>query len=322
MRIVFLGSGAFGLPTLEALLRSHTVVLGVTQPDRLAGRGLLATATPVAQRLAEGSVETIKPEDVNASEVVSRVHAARPDALVVIAFGQKLRPALLEGLFAINLHGSLLPRHRGAAPVNWAILSGDTATGVSVITLAQRMDAGEILAEGRTAIDPQETAGELHDRLAEMGPSVVLEALERRSAGTLAPRLQEESLATRAPKLTRADAWLRFDQAAEAVRRRVHGLSPWPGCAVELGGVETKLLRVDLVESSSGGGKEGAAPGTLDEHGAIRCASGALRPVLVQQSGKRAMIYDEFRRGRRLAPGDVARSIVAPPVPGSPESTS
>lgn len=313
MRIVFFGSGAFGLPTLEAMLRGHEVLLGVTQPDRLAGRGLVATATPIAERLVEAGIETIKPEDANAAEVVARVHGARPDALVVIAFGQKLRAALLADYFAINLHGSLLPRHRGAAPVNWAILAGDLVTGVSVITLAQRMDAGEILAEARTPVDPRETAGELHDRLAAMGPAAVLEVLAGRLAGTLAPRVQEESLATRAPKLTRADAWLRFDGAAEAVRQRVHGLSPWPGCAIALGDVEVKLLRVELATPSLGESGGSPGPGTLDEAGVIRCASGGVRPVLVQPSGKRPMGWDEFRRGRRVSAGDAVRSVVAPP---------
>lgn len=309
MKIAYFGSGAFGLPTLELLLREHRILLGITQPDRPAGRGRVPAATPVAEALARAGVPTIKPVDVNAGPVLGELRSLDVDAFVVIAFGQKIGPALLQDRFAINLHGSILPRHRGASPVNASILAGDSEAGVSVITLAQRMDAGEILAVRSTPIDPLETAGELHDRLALLGPAAVAEVLAARAAGTLRPRRQDEGLATRAPKLSRSDCWLRFEDPATQVQRRVHGLSPWPGCAVTIAGVEVRLLRVAVVDA------EGQAlPGRIQVQGAIRCGRGAILPIDVQPAGGRPMPYEAFLRGHRPELGEEVRSVVPAPT--------
>lgn len=312
MRIAFLGSGAFGLPTLERLLEAHEVVVGVTQPQRRAGRGQSVRETPVGERLRSAGVPTLTPESIDAPEVATAFREARPEVLVVIAFGQKLGSALVAEWPAINLHGSLLPRHRGAAPVNWAILSGDAVTGVSVITLAQRMDAGLILGRRSLAIDPNESAGELHDRLASLGPEVIEEVLGAHATGSLRGEAQDERLATRAPKLSRADAWLQFDQTAESCRRRVHGLSPWPGCAVVIGGRELKILKALVVDE-----EPDSTVGALDRRGAIRCGDGALLPQQVQPAGGRPMDYESYRRGHQLESGVPVRSAVAPPLAGS-----
>jgi methionyl-tRNA formyltransferase len=308
VRIVFFGSGEFGLPTLGMLLREHEVVLGVTQPDRPAGRGREQRSTPVGRRLEDAGVALLRTADANVAETVERVRAAAPEALVVIDFGQKLSSALLHGHFAINLHGSLLPRHRGAAPVNWAILSGDAQTGVSVIALASRMDAGELYAERAVVIDSNETAGELHDRLAALGPSAIGEVLAARQQRRVIAKTQSEREATRAPKLSRADAWLRFDAPAVEVRRRVHGLSPWPGCAVRLGAAEVKLLRAAVVEPEAG-----RASGELDSRGAIQCAEAALLPVEVQPAGGRRMPYASYQLGHQVGAGHRVGSVVPPP---------
>lgn len=308
MKLAYFGSGAFGLPTLDFLLREHQVVIGVTQPDRPSGRGRQPAATPVADALALAGVSALKPQDVNAEAVVKQLRSLEVDAFVVIAFGQKIGPALLEQRFAINLHGSLLPRHRGASPVAAAILAGDAETGVSVITLAQRMDAGEILAARSTVVDPLETAGDLHDRLALLGPAAIAEVLASYASGTLRPRRQDEALATRAPKLTRSDCWLRFEDSAGQVQRRVHALSPWPGCAVTVAGVEIRLLRAAVVQP------EGAVlPGHMQSDWAIRCGRAALLPIEVQPAGGRAMPFEAFLRGHRIEPGALVQSVV--PVP-------
>lgn len=315
MRIVYFGSGAFGLPTLERLAREHEVVGVVTQPDRPAGRGKALTPTPVGAWAAAHAADTPvwKPENVNEPGVTAEVRAASADAWVVIAFGQKLSPALLSGRFAVNLHASLLPRWRGAAPINHAILAGDAETGVTVITLADRMDAGLILGEARTAIDPSETAGELHDRLALLGPETVGRVLaEQASApafGTpgFAPigRRQDESLVTKAPKLSKEMGWVDFAEPAERCRRRVHGLAPWPGVAVRFGAEPLKLLRVQAEGSEHEQGAVGAPGELLDvKEGRVACGSGtALRLLEVQPSGSRAMLWSDFARGRTLAPG-------------------
>jgi methionyl-tRNA formyltransferase len=304
MRLVYFGSGAFGLPTLGALAGRHEIALVVTQPDRPAGRGGAVTPTPVAQWIAANrpGIPVIKPERVNEATVVARIRECRADAWVVIAFGQKLGRALLEGVLAVNLHASLLPRWRGAAPINAAILAGDAETGNSVITLADRMDAGLVLGQSRRAIDPMLTAGELHDLLAQDGPALMESVLADAGAARRTGREQDESLVTIAPKLSKADGWIDLGKAAQACRRRVHGLTPWPGVAVEFRGQPLKLLRV-----RDGVGREGIPPGTLidAERGLVACGEGSTLALLeVHPPGKRAMPWAEYARGQRPLCGE------------------
>ncbi len=298
LRLVFLGSGAFGCPTLQLVAERHEVVLAVTQPDRPAGRGRTMTATPVAAWAAERGIATRKPEDVSREEEVAAIRAVRPDAFVVIAFGQKLTPALLHDIFAINLHASLLPKYRGAAPINWAMIDGETETGVSVISLAQRMDAGLVYATGRTNIDPLETCGELHDRLAAIGPAAVLDTLDRFAAGSLAGVVQDEALVTKARKLSKDDGRIDVASAdARTLRCRIHGLTPWPGCDVRVDGQTVRLLRVRDHDATDGD------PGTVAADGTIRCAGGRLEVLELQPHGGTAMSLAAYRGGRRWAQG-------------------
>ncbi|MDQ7014449.1 MAG: methionyl-tRNA formyltransferase [Planctomycetota bacterium] len=325
MRLVFLGSGAFGLPTLEALARDHDVAMVVTQPDRKAGRGGKLTPTPVGAWAAEhlSGVPLLKPERVNEPGVVAEVCSIDADAWVVIAFGQKLGKPLLEGRFAINLHASVLPRWRGAAPINAAILAGDTATGNSVITLADRMDAGLILGQSERAIGPTVTAGELHDLLAGDGPELVEHVLAEHTARTLDPFKQDEAAVTLAGKLSRADAWIDLADSAEVCRRRINGLSPWPGVQAVLDGQPLKLLRAcELTPGDVGSASEtetpdvrtgsahDATPGTLLDPatGTFATGDGVLQLLEVQPAGKRAMSWDAYARGRKPAEGELLSS--------------
>jgi methionyl-tRNA formyltransferase len=295
MRLAFFGSGEFGLPTLARLVECHDVALVVTQPDRPAGRNRHVSPTPIAAFAASHGLPTLKPHAASDAQLHAALAAARCDAIVVIAYGHKLPPGLLAGTVAINLHASLLPKFRGAAPINWAMIKGESQTGVSVIEVADRMDAGAILAQAATPIDPLETAGELHDRLAAMGPALVLEVLQRLSSGTVERIVQEEQLATKAPRLSRADATISFDQPARAVRCRVHGLTPWPGCFVRHGGRELKLVRVRERDAVSA-----APPGAVLEDHSIACATGRLELLEVQPPGGRVMSFDDYRRGHPL----------------------
>lgn len=228
MRIVFLGSAEFGLPTLKRLHDRHEVVAVVSQPDRPAGRKRKLAPTPVAAFARDQGMTVHTTDDVNTDEFVDTIRRLEADAGIVIAFGQKLGQPLVAALgrLAVNLHGSLLPKYRGAAPVNWAVINGETETGLTVISLAQRMDAGLIYAQSATPIDPLETAGELHDRLAAMGPDLIEKVLADFDVGALQGREQDESQATRAPKLSKADGWVAFDADATQVRCRIHGLTP------------------------------------------------------------------------------------------------
>lgn len=312
MDLVFFGSGEFGLPTLQALAKAHAVRCVVTQPDRPAGRSRALTPTPIGAWAAGAmpGVPLLKPENVNEAAVLERVRAVPASAWVVIAFGQKLSRPLLEGRFAVNPHASLLPRWRGAAPINHAVLSGDAETGNSVITLADRMDAGEVLGRSCREINPLYTAGDMHDLLARDGPALVLDVLNKFESGTLRPEAQDESEVTLAGKLSREDSWVDFSDEAEACRRRIHGLTPWPGVSVKVNGVEVKLLKAHTETDLEGEPlvHDGLAlPGeVLDARtGLVACGEASvLRLLEVQPAGKRPMSWHAFVMGHPVQPGD------------------
>lgn len=308
LRIAFAGSGAFGLPTLSHLARLGEIVLVVSAPPRPAGRGLAETPTPVGAAARAMGVPLLETPDLNVAASLSRLRAAKPDLLVVIAFGQKLSPEVVAAAFSVNLHASLLPKYRGAAPIARAMMAGERETGVCVISLADRMDAGAVHAVRRTEIGRLETAGELHDRLSLLGPEAVEEVIAAWRRGTLPSVGQPESQATRAPKIGRADAVIDFSRAAEALRGWIHGLSPRPGCTIRFGdpaaGEPLRVLRVDSVD---GGGPPGP-PGTLGEGGEIACGVGRLRLLEVQPAGGRPMSWSAWAQGHRLEEGTLATS--------------
>jgi methionyl-tRNA formyltransferase len=307
--VVFLGSGAFGVPTLEAIARQHELLAVVTQPDKPAGRGMKLTPTPVANWAAQHApaVPLLKPDDVNQPQPTAQLRALKADAWVVIAFGQKLSPALLEGVFAINLHASVLPRWRGAAPINAAILAGDSVTGNSVITLADRMDAGLVLGTSTRPIDPLVTAGELHDQLGADGPRLVLDVLARHAAGTLAPQRQDEARVTKAKKLKRADGAIDWSKPAQQCRWLVHGLTPWPGVSVAMPIGPAAPMTIKILRVRDRDGPAAALPGTITDPaaGLIACGTGALQILEIQPAGGRAMPWEQFVRGRPVIAGTV-----------------
>jgi len=311
MDIVFLGSGAFGLPTLERLAREHTLRAVVTQPDRRAGRGGKTTPTPIgawAQEHRPGAA-LLKPERVNDDETRERIRAIPCDAWVVIAFGQYLGQRLIEDRFAINLHASLLPRWRGAAPIHAAILAGDAVTGNSVITIAREMDAGDVLARTPRSIAPDQTAGSLHDQLANDGPDLVLGVLAHHARGTLVPESQDPDAVTLAPKLSRDDAWVDLARGAHECARRINALSPWPGVTVEHRAQPLKLVRAQPALPVS---EERAEPGPLPTpgvvldpaRGLVACGEGAIQLLEVQPQNKRAMAWRDYANGRSVEPGE------------------
>ncbi len=310
MRLVFLGSGEFGLPTLDALLEHHDVALVVSQPDRPAGRGKKLTPTAIAAAAQIRGIELIRTDNANAPEVIERIEAIAPDAGVVIAFGQKLSPELIGvlGKLAVNLHSSLLPAYRGAAPIVRAMLDDVPETGVSVIGLAQRMDAGAVYVQKTLPIGPKQTAGELHDALAALGPDAVGEVLEQLANETLQPLEQDHTQATPARKLSKADGTVDLNLPASVVRARINGLTPWPGCRVlwtdAQGAVETLILRRAIVI------EEGAVdcpplpevsamqPGDVLDHGCVVTGQGIVKLLEVQPPGARSMLMSAFTAGR------------------------
>ena len=317
MNIVYFGSGDFGLPTLEALTRRHTIAAIVTQPDRKAGRGKTLTPTPIASWAAEHLPGTplYKPENVNEPEVRNRIREAGrthgtelpPDlAWVIIAFGQKLSPELLADRFSMNLHASLLPRWRGAAPINAAILAGDTETGNSAITLAEKMDAGLVLGQSRRPIETTQTKADLESLLAHDGPELVLDVLARHESRTLEPRTQDEHAVTLAPKMKKSEGRIDFRDDADLCRCKVNGYSPWPAVTVSACDQPLKILRADAQQRDGDD-----PPGTIidEKAGLIACAPGtALRAIEVQPPGKKPMPWADFARGRSIQKGDTLKN--------------
>jgi methionyl-tRNA formyltransferase len=315
MRIVYFGSGEFGLPTLKALCAEHEVGLVVTQPDRPAGRKRVLTPTPIAVEAAALGLEVIKPEKVNAPEVIERIAAVGADANVVVAFGQKIGPEVISSPSlgpdaTVNLHASILPKYRGAAPINWAIIRGEKVSGNTVFSLVDRMDAGAILGIQETKIEPLETAGELHDRLSLMGPELVFEVLRGLADGSITPREQDESLMSIAPKLGRDDGQIDFRFPASHLQNRVQGLTPWPGIRVWWAPDPTVasedrspliLRRIRALPEDN----SPEEPGRMIRDGVVKTGDGAIELVEVQPLGKRVMSWQDYRRGNQVPIGAV-----------------
>jgi len=310
MNVVYLGSGEFGLPCLDALAASrHNLSLLVTQPARGSGRGRKTCATAVCRWAHAYSVPNVETENVNTPELVARIAACQPDVIVVIAFGQKIGPELvaLPPRGAINVHASLLPKYRGAAPINWAIVQGQTHTGISIITLADKIDAGDILGQSQTEIGTHETAGELHDRLAKLSAPLLLDTLAKLAAGTATYIKQNDAEATFASKLCKADGLLDFGEPAPVLSCKVRGFWPWPGAAACHVSKETqKSTRVTLALADViwGPNPAGSVPGTFDEDLNLICGEGKLSIMKIKPAGSGLMEFRDFINGWRVRPGD------------------
>jgi methionyl-tRNA formyltransferase len=307
MRIIFTGSGEFGIPTLAALFDAGHKIFPYTQPDRPAGRGRKLMPTPIAQFVRERGLEAKRTANLNAESLPAA------DLMIVIAFGQKIDSAVVKQprFGSVNLHASVLPKFRGAAPINWAILSGETETGNSVIRLAPKMDAGAILAQSRIPIGEVETAGELHERLANDGVGLMMQAIKDLEAGCVKEMAQDERLATIAPKLTRQSAMIDWTLPASEIARKIRGLYPWPGCRVRLlDAAGSEGARVTLVRARAGE-DEGPRwhPGEIAGDGLIACGKQAVEILEIQPDGKRPMTLAEFRRGNSWMPGMKLESI-------------
>ncbi len=310
MNLVYLGSGEFGVPCLDALKASaHNLCLIVTQPANPAGRGRKPQPTPAGQWATEHGVPFIETDNVNSPPAVQRIVACRPDVIVVIAFGQKIgrEVVALPPKGAINVHASLLPQYRGAAPINWAILRGETHTGNSIITLADKIDAGDILGQVRTEIGPQETAGELHDRLAQLAAPLLLETLGDIETGTATYTKQNDAEATFAPKLKKSDGLLDFSEPAELLARKIRGFWPWPGAAASFVSERTqKATRVviALAEGVPGSAATQLPAGTFDQERHVVCGAGRLHLQKIKPAGSGLMSFHAFVNGWHVQPGD------------------
>lgn len=285
---------------------SHELVGIVTQPARPAGRGGRLRSTPVFQAAAEIGQAAIECPDVNAPGGVELVASFRPDVLAVADFGQLIHKAVrkLPAKGAINLHGSLLPQLRGAAPVNWAILRGLETTGVTTIDLAAKMDAGDIYLQAATDIRPDETAEELKARLAELGAPLVIRTLDLLAAGQAERRPQDEGGVTFAPPLTKADGQLDWSAQAETIRNQIHGTWPWPGGQSLFVRKDGRQQPVILARAQVAPGQARGPAGQIDADGAVAAGSGRLKILEIQPAGGRVMTWRDFVNGYRAAEGD------------------
>jgi methionyl-tRNA formyltransferase len=292
VRIVYLGTSGFAASVLERLAQTeHRPVLVVTRPDRPAGRGRKLTPAPVADLAKRLGIDLDQPDDVNADEARARIAAAAPDVVVVCAFGALLKEPLLSEFELLNIHPSLLPRWRGAAPIERAIMAGDTETGVMVMRMEAGLDTGPVAMSERVPIGDDTTAGDLSERLAALGADLMVRALSALSRGVLGFTPQASEGATYARKIDKAETRVDWSKPAREVHNHIRGLSPDPGAWFDLAGDRVRALRTTLATGSG-------APGTvLDGKLTVACGEGAVRLLNLQRAGKTPLPAADFLRG-------------------------
>jgi methionyl-tRNA formyltransferase len=304
LRIAFAGTPQFALPALRALLGSRHRVVGVlTQPDRPAGRGQHLRASPVKLLAAtQPGLAVAQPATLKTPENLAELESWSPDILVVVAYGLILPPQVLAlpRLGCVNIHGSLLPRWRGAAPIQRAILAGDCETGITIMQLDAGLDTGPILLERRRSIGTHDTAGDLHDALAELGATALIEGIDGLAAGTLRARAQPAEGANYAPKIEKSEARIDWSASAVQLDRQVRAFNPWPIAETRFAGDSLRVLRAHVAGHQS----HDAAPGTLlgiaDDGLQVACGAGVLAVRELQRSGKRPVSARDFANAVRL----------------------
>ncbi len=308
LRIIFMGTPGFAVPSLKALLSGpDEVVAVVTQPDRPKGRGRKLARPPIKELALAAGLPLLQPTGIRGADFLRKLAAYSPDIIVVTAYGRILPGPLLAmpPLGAINVHGSLLPKYRGAAPIQWALINNETETGVTIIQMDQGLDTGDILLSARIDIAPEDTAGSLAPRLAELGGRTLLETLDLLRAGNLRPRQQNNDLATLAPLLSKKEGLVDWQQPAMAISGLIRGLDPWPTTYTYLNNKRLRLFAPKVVPAAP----DTPAPGTLcraDKDGLLIATGQELLLVrAVQPEGRQRMAAAAFLRGRPLEPGTV-----------------
>jgi methionyl-tRNA formyltransferase len=306
MRLVFCGTPAFAVPTLHALLSAgHSIELVLCQPDRPSGRGLTLTVPPVKRAALDAGIEVLQPEKIrNNAELRARLEAIRPDAIVVVAYGRLIPPWMLDlpRYGNLNLHGSLLPKYRGAAPIQWAVANGEKVTGVTTMRLDEGMDTGDMLLRRELPIGRDDTAEDLFPRLAELGAPLMVETLAALEAGTITPQKQNGSLATLAPLLTREDGRVDPALTAQCIYNRWRGFQPWPGEWTTARGKKLTLHR--LVLSSTTSGDSGIFHVTGNRLFFTAGDGGVIEVTEAQIEGKRRMPAADLLHGHGVVDGD------------------
>jgi methionyl-tRNA formyltransferase len=308
MKLVFVGTPEFAVPSLDAVLAVGEVAAVVTRPDKPRGRGLRLTAPPVATAATEYALDVLQPATLRDPELLRHLGALRPDLIVVVAFGRIIPPELLAvaPMGGINLHPSLLPRYRGAAPIARAIAAGDTETGVTVLHVSEDLDAGDIILQRAVPIAPEDTTATLEPRLAREGAALLAEALRLLEAGQAPRHPQDPARVTFAPKLTVEEAVIRWSDPAQKIVNLVRALDPWPVASTVRDGAQLKIWRAAAVDSREAL-RQRAAPGTAVSSGpdgfVVAAGAGAVKVLEVQPASGRRMSAADYLRGHPLAPG-------------------
>ena len=312
LRLVFMGTPDFAVPSLQALLDGEDEVVGViSQPDKPAGRRMVLHAPPVKVCALAYGVPIFQPDSIRTNDVIERLRTWRPDLIVVAAYG-KILPAAVLALprgGCINVHASLLPEYRGAAPIQWAIARGETRTGVTIMQINEKMDAGDILLQQTVALKSDETGGSMHDTLANLGSHALVEAIRGLKTGRLTAVPQDESVATYAPRLRKEDGEIDWSRPAVQIEHRIRAFHPWPSAYTWLAGKRLKILAAHVQNGERRDSRSpSTAPGTIidlhDDLLSIATGDGNLGIGALQLQGKKALPIAAFVKGHRLAPGD------------------
>lgn len=302
-----MGSPGFAVPSLTALAQSrHEVVSVITQPDRPRGRGCKLCCTEVKSCALDLDIDTFQPQSVKADQSLTHIRNLDVDVIVVVAYGQILTPALLETprLGAINVHASLLPKYRGAAPIQWAIINREEETGVTTMLMDKGCDTGDILLTTRTAIEADDTAQSLHDRLSEMGAELLVQTLDELALGRLEPRPQDHARATYAPLLNKQDGKINWKKPAQDIEAFIRGMTPWPGAFTLFGDKRIKIFKADALDKTAP-----EPPGTVLEGFAdelrVATGQGILSILELQVASAKRLSIKEYLRGCQMRPGTI-----------------
>lgn len=304
-RALFFGTPEFAVPCLRALIELADVSLVITQPDRPSGRGMKLTPPPTKVLALEHGIAVQQPTKVRPPEFAESLRALNADIAIVIAYGRILPRAVLDAarLGSVNVHASLLPAYRGAAPIQWSVVNGDRETGVSLMQMDEGMDTGPVLAMARTPIDPNETGGELALRLSQLGAQLLTEQWSRLLAGTLVPVPQDHARATHAPMLSKEDGNVRWHDSAQQVHDRVRGLNPWPGATTYIHGKRLKIHRTQVLDMTASQGA-GQIIQVSSHQLIVACGGGsAIRIDEVQPEGSKRMGAGQWLASQQLTAG-------------------
>ncbi|MBR2950208.1 MAG: methionyl-tRNA formyltransferase [Lachnospiraceae bacterium] len=307
MKIVYMGTPDFSVGPLKALIEAgHTVTAVVTQPDKAKGRSGKLVSTPVKECAMEYGIPVLTPVKIKTAEAVAQLKEYEADVYVVAAFGQILSQEILDipRYGCLNIHASLLPKYRGSAPIQWAILDGEEKTGVTIMQMDAGIDTGDMLLKREMVIADDETGGSLFDKLAVMGSELIVEALEKLEKGELTPKKQDDSLSCYAKMLTKAQGQINWNDEAVKIERLIRGLNPWPSAYTMLNGKTLKIWEAKVTEAESDG-----LPGTVScvtkDSVCVNCGSGQLALISVQLEGKKRMQVKDFLLGNKIEKGDV-----------------